>query len=690
MTADLNPDSHQDLSKTLTAPTTRAGVEVGGTFTDLVYVKDGRIIVAKTPSTPASPDIGALAALAKGGVDLPTLDELAHGSTVATNAILERKGARVALILTEGFRDLLLLQRHQRRRIYDLHYVKPEPVVRRRDTIEVPERIGPDGAVIRPLDLAVARERLAALLASRKFDAVAICLLNGFANPAHEAALVDLLAELAPDVAASPSHKIAREFREYERASTTTLSAYVQPVVGRYLDRFEAALDAQGFKGAFSVMQSNGGRMPAAAMAENAIAALFSGPAAGVVGAVAQAARSGFKDLITLDVGGTSTDVCLAPGGRPALASATEIDGLPVKTPVIDMATIGAGGGSLVWADDGGMLRVGPESAGAEPGPACYGRGGVAPTITDAHVVRGTMQAAAFRGGEMTLDVDAATRAFAPLAERFGQTPLQIADAAIQLAESNIARAIQRVSTERGRDPRDYALVAFGGAGPMHAVRVAEEIGLAAVVIPPFAGVLSALGLLVADYARYVALTDRQPLDAAAPDIVRGHLAQLADDILGHFAAHKLSPPTRFHYTLDMRYRGQAFEAPVEIAAADLAGLDADGLEERFRAAHRQLYAFAKAKGEPAEIVAYRAGGALPPPPFPEAPVVRIAAAPTPLTLYERGQEQQAGLLARAALPSENLAGPLLIDDGLATVFVPTGWRARLDPAGNIVITKEG
>ena len=668
----------------------RAGVEVGGTFTDLVYVRDGQVIVAKAPSTPSSPDIGAMDALAKGGVDLTALDELAHGSTVATNAILERKGARVALIVTEGFRDLLLLQRHQRRRIYDLHYEKPEPVVRRRDTIEAAERIGPGGAIVQPLDLETVRAKLSALLAERTFDAVAICLLNGFANPVHEQALAALVAEIAPDVAAAPSHLIAREFREYERASTTTLSAYVQPVVGRYLDRFEATLGESGFKGAFSVMQSNGGRMPAAAMAENAISALFSGPAAGVVGAVAQAARSGFKDLITLDVGGTSTDVCLAPGGRPALAPETKIDGLPVKTPVIDMATVGAGGGSLVWADDGGMLRVGPESAGADPGPACYGKGGKAPTITDAHVVRGTMQANAFLGGEMSLDVAAAEAAFAPLAELFGQTPLEIADAAIQLAESNIARAIQRVSTERGRDPRDYALVAFGGAGPMHAVRVAQEIGLGAVVIPPFAGVLSALGLLVADYARYAALTDRQPLDADAPDLIRGHLEALSAEIRAHFAEHRLAPPTRFDYTLDMRYRGQAFEAPVALTSEELASLDAAGLEDKFRAAHRLLYAFAKAKGEAAEIVAYRAGGALPAPAFPEAPVARdLGDAEKTVDLFERGRKQQARMLSRAALPETPLAGPLLIDDGLATVFAPTGWQARLDAAGNIVIQQE-
>jgi N-methylhydantoinase A len=667
----------------------RAGVEVGGTFTDLVYVNNGRIVVAKAPSTPTSPDQGALDALIKGNVNLTTLDELAHGSTVATNAILERKGARVALIVTEGFRDLLLLQRHQRRSIYDLNYEKPAPVVRRRDTIEVSERVGPTGEIVKDLDGAKAREAIKALLAERSFDVVAICLLNSFVNSSHEEALVRIVEDTLPGMPTAPSHKVAKEFREYERASTTTLSAYVQPVVSRYLNRFESSLTEKGFSGAFSVMQSNGGRMPAAAMAENAISALFSGPAAGVVGAVRQAALSGFQNLITLDVGGTSTDVCLAPEGQPSLASATEIDGLPVKTPVIDMATVGAGGGSLVWIDDGGMLRVGPESAGADPGPACYGRGGAAPTITDAHVVRGTMQASAFLAGDMHLDAEAARKSFEPLAERFGQSLLETADAAIQLAESNIARAIQRISTERGRDPRDYALVAFGGAGPMHAVRVAEEIGLSTVIVPPFAGVLSALGLLVADYARYDALTDRQPLDAEAPNTVRKHLASLTCSIKDHFAEHKLASPERFSYSLDMRYRGQAFEAPVQIAEQDLVHLDDQDLEDLFRKAHQQLYSFAKPKGEAVEIVAYRAGGTLAPPRFPETPVEYEEVEGTRINIFERGKSSQALLLPRSGLTKNASVGPILIDDGLATVFTPLGWSARLDPSGNIIIQKE-
>jgi N-methylhydantoinase A len=673
----------------LTVSFSRAGVEVGGTFTDLVYVENGRIAVAKAPSTPQSPDQGAFNALIKGGVDIAGLGELAHGSTVATNAILERKGARVALIVTKGFRDLLLLQRHQRRRIYDLHYEKPEPVVRRRDTIEVEERLGPNGEIITALNETDARKSILSVLGEREFDAVAICLLNSFVNPLHEESLVRIIEEMFPGMPTAPSHKVAQEFREYERASTTTLSAYVQPVVSRYLKRFEATLTEQAFDGAFSVMQSNGGRMPAAAMAENAISALFSGPAAGVVGAVRQAARSGHKNFITLDVGGTSTDVCLAPDGQPSLASVTEIGGLPVKTPVIDMATVGAGGGSLVWIDDGGMLRVGPESAGADPGPACYGRGGMAPTITDAHVVRGTMQAEAFLAGDMHLDVEKARRSFESLANQFGKSILEIADAAIQLAESNIARAIQRISTERGRDPRDYSLVAFGGAGPMHAVRVAEEIGLSSVIIPPFAGVLSALGLLVADYARYDALTDRQPLNAAAPEIVRKHFTALNDSIKSHFADHKIQQPDTFSYLLDMRYRGQAFEAPVSISESDLPNLSHEDLENLFRKAHEQLYSFAKPKGEAIEIVAYRAGGSLAPPAFPETSLNFDEAVETEIELFERGKTHKALLVSRAALKEKVIHGPILIDDGFATVFIPVGWSTRLDPSGNILIQKE-
>src|SRR5215831_9834498 len=398
----------------------RVGVEVGGTFTDLVAVEGGRVVVTKVPSTPSSPDVGAFAALNASGIDLSRIEDLGHGSTVATNAVLERKGAAVAFVATAGFRDLLFMQRHDRRNIYDLFYAKPAPPVRRKDCFEAAERLRADGSVEQPLDETKVRAELVPALKAGGYRAVAICLLNAYANPVHEQRLAQLINEALPDVLVTASHQVAREFREFERASTTLLSAYVQPVIDGYLHRFESKLAGAGFKGRFTVMQSNGGRLPAEAMRTSAITALYSGPAAGVVGATRQAARSGFADLITFDMGGTSTDVCLVQDGRPSLASESEIDGLPIRTPVLDIVSVGAGGGSIAWVDDGGMLRVGPRSAGADPGPACYGKGGTEPTVTDAHLLRGTIQPERFLGGRMSVDESASERAFAPLARRLG------------------------------------------------------------------------------------------------------------------------------------------------------------------------------------------------------------------------------------------------------------------------------
>ena len=397
----------------------RVGVEVGGTFTDLVVVKDGSVEIAKVPSTPAQPDIGALNAIAAAGLAMPRITDLVHGSTVATNAVLERKGGRVGVFVTAGVRDLFALQRQDRTAIYDLHYRKPIPIVGRADICEVPERLASDGSVVHALDDQAFAGTIEQFLAQGPFDAVAICLLHSYANPEHERRVAAAVKNIQPELPVTCSCDVSPEFREYERASTTALAAYVQPVIASYLDRLVAQLGDGGFAGQFSIMQSNGGRMPAAGMSRNAIAALFSGPAAGVVGAIGVAARSGYENIITLDMGGTSTDVSLVADGRPQIAPQTVIDGLPVRTPVIDIATVGAGGGSIGWVDDGGLLRVGPRSAGASPGPACYRRGGSDPTVTDAHLIRGTLQPGSFLGGTMEVDRQAAVAAFDTLAESF-------------------------------------------------------------------------------------------------------------------------------------------------------------------------------------------------------------------------------------------------------------------------------
>ncbi len=661
----------------------RVGIEVGGTFTDLVAVEADRALTAKVPSTPANPDIGAMDALAAAGIDPAVVTELVHGSTVTTNAVLERRGARLCLFVTRGTRDILLLQRHDRTSIYDLRYRKPEPVVARRDTFEVAGRVTADGTVLEPLDPGDARELIVRALGTRDYDAAAVCFLHAYANPEHERAFAALLREAAPDLAVTCSSDVAREFREYERASTTTLAAYVQPVMAGYVSRFHHALERKGFRGRFSIMQSNGGRMPAQAVARNAIAALFSGPAAGVIGAVRGAVAAGYRDLITLDMGGTSTDVCLVRDAVPDLVPMTRVDGLPVKTPVIDIVTVGAGGGSIAWVDDGGLLRVGPRSAGAHPGPACYGRGGTLPTVTDAHLVRGTLPEEGFLDGTMSIDAGAARESCRDLAGRFSMSVQEMADSVVRLADASIVRAIQQVSTERGRDPRDHVLVPYGGAGPLHAARVAEELGIATVVVPPHAGVMSALGLLRADHVVHRSRTRPTPVSRETV----GQVVELLEE-LEREARKRLAAPdakaVAIDRMLDMRYPGQAFEIPV--AVADLSTLTAPGLAGLFADAHRRAFAFAKPPDEPVEVICARVAARIAPLELPDLPLAAPARAERTTNLVERGVSQRARLLARAAVPEQPVPGTLLITDGGSTVHVPPGWTARRDSHGNLVL----
>ena len=668
----------------------RVGVEVGGTFTDLVAVEGGKVIVTKVPSTPRSPDIGAFDALTASGIDLSTIEDLGHGSTVATNAVLERKGAAAAFVATSGFRDLLFMQRHDRRNIYDLFYAKPAPPVRRKDCFEVSERLNADGSVQTGLDEAKVKAALIPALRDGGYRAVAVCLLNAYANPAHEQRLAQLIGEALPGVLVTCSHQVAREFREFERASTTVLSAYVQPVIDGYLHRFESKLAGAGFKGRFTVMQSNGGRLPAEAMRTSAITALYSGPAAGVVGATRQAARSGFKDLITFDMGGTSTDVCLVQDGRPSLASESEIDGLPIRTPVLDIVSVGAGGGSLAWVDDGGMLRVGPQSAGADPGPACYGKGGKAPATTDAHVVIGTIRPSAFLGGRMKLDADAARKVFEPLAARFGLSVEQAASSALQLADANIVRAIQLVSTERGRDPRDYALVPFGGAGPLHAARIAEELGIATIVVPPNAGVISAYGLVASDYTKFDAVTRKMKLDESAAREATKTFAEMRARLAAQFADMRLPGALEYTHTLDMRFVGQAFEVGVEIPADRLGSLDAAHLGELFADAHHRTFMHGANLDRPVEIVTLRVGATLPIGAAPKLDRERLAGrGPETARIFHGDRWVDCTRhTAEALTEGQRIDGPAVIEGHTATTWVPPGWTATLDPADNLILRR--
>ena len=668
----------------------RVGIEVGGTFTDLVAINRGKVTVAKVPSTPARPDEGALASLESAGIELNAIEDLVHGSTIAANAILERKGAKVAFFVTAGFRDLLLLQRHDRKRIYDLFYQKPEPVVGRADTFEVTERMAADGAVITALDLEGSAKVIESALSNESYQAVAICFLNAYANPDHERKFAELVRHKHPDVFVTHSAEVTREFREYERATTTTLSAYVQPVIDSYLSRMERDLAARGFTKHFSIMQSNGGRLPTEGVRRNAITSLFSGPAAGVIGAVRQAGMSGFEDIITLDMGGTSTDVCLIREGHPDLSTETEINGLPVRTPVIDIATIGAGGGSIIWVDDGGMLRVGPESTGADPGPACYGRGGLLPAVTDAHLLRGTLRPEAFVGGRMTTDRKESEKALASLAGHFGKSLEEMADAALRVADANIVRAIQLVSTERGRDPRDYVLVPFGGAGRLHAVRVAEELEIGTIVVPPNAGVLSAFGLLAADFLRYDSYTHHLIVDESVPDKVREIFSTMAGRSVKAFAALGLEENLRFTYTLEMRFIGQAFEIPVMMDEDALGDLDAATLVRRFSDAHHTMFAFGDAGRQRVEIVSFRLGVSAPPGVIPTLSEGQgMESFVTEGEIFDRGDRTMCIVMSRSACErGSEVAGPVLIADDTSTIYIPAGWHGGPDDTDNLIIRR--
>ncbi len=669
----------------------RVGIEVGGTFTDLVMSDGKNIKTAKVPSTPASPDEGAMLAIKAAGLKLDEISELIHGSTVATNAVLERKGGRVCFFVTRGTKDLLLIQRHDRGSIYDLQYQKPRPVVPRHDTYEIDERIAADGDIVTDLDSEVASTLVKDIFDKEKFDSVAICFLHSYLNSTHERALSDIISALYPGMPITCSSDVAREFREYERASTTTLAAYVQPVVAGYISRFSEELARRGFQGKFSIMQSNGGRMPAAAITKNAITALFSGPAAGVVGAIRGKGNTPYPDLITLDMGGTSTDVALVNNDQAELAPMTMIDGLPVKTPVVDIVTVGAGGGSIAWVDDGGLLRVGPQSAGATPGPACYGRGGNLPTVTDAHLVRGTLQSDSFLGGKMAVDLAAASHVIGEIAKKFNVELAEMADNIIRVAEANIVRAIQQVSTERGSDPREFALVPYGGAGPLHAARVAEDLNIDTVVVPPNAGVLSASGLLLSDYIHYRSQTKRLLLNEKNLASIQSSISSLTTEAKEYLMKLGIQPNKRIETSLEMRYVGQAFEVPVKLTETDVRNISLALLQKRFAEAHHKIFEFSKPEGDPVEIISIRVGAGEK---TPELAVehdnedTNNNPKITKVDIVERGILSETTNLSRADLTGRTVSGPVLVQDQNSTVYVPFGWQVRLDDYYNIVLKR--
>lgn len=667
---------------------TLLGVDVGGTFTDLVYHDGHDIRIFKLLSTKANPAAALLA-----GMDALTVVPgavVSHGTTVATNAVLEHKGARTALITTAGFGDILAIGRQTRPALYRLAFPPrwvPVPDALR---FEVAERVAADGRVVIPLAEEAATAVLDAVVAAGA-EALAVCLLFSFANPAHEQLIGRLAAGRGLSV--SLSSAILPEFREFERTATTVLNAYVSPLMTRYLDALEAGLAQREAAAGHPlwIMQSSGGILDAATARREAVRTLLSGPAAGVAGAFHVARLAGYDHIITLDMGGTSTDVSLADG---AIRRTTEgsIEGWPVRVPMLDIHTVGAGGGSMAWVDAAGVLRVGPASAGSEPGPACYGRGGRDFTVTDANLLLGRLHPAHFLGGRMRLDPGAAEAAARPLAARLGLSVVELAEGVVRIADAAMEQAIRVISVARGFDPRAFTLVPFGGAGPMHALTLAAALGIGRVLVPRHPGVLSALGLTLADFTVDASRTVMCPLHAMTADDLRAALAPVLTQVHRALADQGFAEEAiRLEPALDLRYRGQSFELTVPADDGDPVAAAA-----RFHAAHRQRYGYARPE-VPVELVNVRVTGrGLRP--KPELPRVATASSPDPAPaqvgethLRAEGEWMRAPVYERALLRcGHRLVGPALVVQEDATTVLLPGWQADVDPWGHLVVSRWG
>ena len=676
-------------------------MDVGGTFTDIALWDEARqrLTVLKLPSVPADPAEGILAGIraiaARDGIPPAALGFVAHGTTVATNALLEKKGARTALLTTRGFRDLLEIARQKRPDLYDLQADKPPALVPRAWRLEAGERLLADGTVREKLheaDVAAAVDALRA--AAEPIESLAICFLYSFLDPAHERRAAELVQAHRPGLYLALSSDVSPEFREYERLSTTVLNAYLGPLIGRYVRRFADRVRELGVAGAPYINQSNGGIISVAEAAARPVRTLLSGPAAGVMGAAWVARQAGIDSIITFDMGGTSTDVARVEGGVPRIAAERTIDGYPVRIPALEIESVGAGGGSLAWVDSGGALKVGPRSAGAAPGPACYGRGGEQPTVTDANVVLGRLSATHLLDGDMRLEPALAERAIAGLAHGLDLEPLQAARGVVSVVQTNMLAAMRLVSVRKGYDPRGATMVAFGGAGPLHAAGLARDLGVARVLVPPAPGILCALGLLVEPLRFDLVRTRVERLDALGVAELEGAFAELEGQAQAWLDREGVpAGRRRLARALDMRYLGQNFEllvaAPAELWRGDLGALRRAFLDE-----HARVYGHG-AEDDAIQVVSYRLTalgepGALILPPLPPAPGPSPAAARVgerPVYFDEAGGFVPTPVYRRELLRAgHRLEGPAIVEQmDSTTVLLPGQWAA-IDAQANILI----
>ena len=649
----------------------RIGVDTGGTFTDLVRLDDKGLSVHKVRSTPDDPAIAILAGISELAAGV-RVDEVIHGSTVATNAVLERKGARIALITTKGFEDVLSIGRQTRARLYDFQVRGPRPMVDRELIFGVAERLDHRGNVIQPLDPAELEDLIKKLVAAR-VACVAVCLLHSYANPIHERMIRQHLIDA--DFEVSISHDILPEYREYERWSTTVVNAYVTPIMSRYLKTLKKGLTETRLH----VMQSNGGTISAAQASGSAVRTILSGPAAGAVGGQVIAQASGFHRIILFDMGGTSTDVSLVDG-HLGMTSESTVGDFPVRLPMLDIHTVGAGGGSIAFVDSGGSLRVGPRSAGADPGPVCYGKGEEL-TVSDADLLLGRLPAEHFLGGRMHLDIARTLDRAQRFAAELHLTVERLSEGIVQIANANMEHAIRAVSVRRGYDPREFALLAFGGAGGMHACEIAEKMEIDTVLIPRHAGVLSALGMLLADVRKDYSLTVLRPAASISPESLSALFSPMIERAHRELAAEGFSmPDIVVECLLDARYQGQAYEIGVP-AVADFV--------EEFHRRHGMLYGYANSS-RPTEVVNIRvnAAGVTRKYAFPPADAAQRSL-PAPLSRTDAwfsGQYVDTPVYRRESLSAGGQGtGPAILAGAEATIVIPPSFHFRIDGVGTLI-----
>ncbi|WP_431876019.1 hydantoinase/oxoprolinase family protein [Amycolatopsis sacchari] len=664
--------------------TSRLAIDVGGTFTDVVELlpATGELRFDKVATTPASPTTGVLDAFGVASADVGEIAMFTHGTTLGLNALLTRTGARTAVVGTRGFRDVYLLGRTDRRTNYDITYRKPEALLERYDTFEVTERSLFDGSVHTPFDVEDAR-RVARVIAERGYESVAVAFLHAYANPEHELRMREVLAELAPGVAVTLSHELSREYREYERTSTAVLDAYVKPIVRQYLHDLEGELTGRGFTGRFLMTRSGGGAMTVGTAREQPVSLILSGPAGGVIGAAAFAELIGEPNLITIDMGGTSLDASLILDGEPVLYQGAEFEGLPINTPSLYIHTIGAGGGSIAHLDEAGALQVGPQSAGAAPGPASYGRGGTQPTFTDAALAIGYLGTDAPLGGKLVLDRVLAEKALSSVAEPLGMSVPALARGIVRISSTKIMGAVRAITVEVGRDPKDFALLSFGGGGGLVAVDVAAELGIPTVVVPPGQGAFSAFGMLMADVQHDFARTLVAPLGELDAEQVEAAYAGMEAE------ARELLASEGFEATLsrslDVRYAGQEHSVTVTFTSLS-------EVEDEFARLHERQYGHTMTDPVEVTTLRLRATGSVEKPTLPLLPSRTsgsvAAEGSRPVFVSEEQPAVPYALYTREnLLAGDEFDGPAVIAEHTATTVIHAGDRLRVGPHGELVIT---